>query len=453
MDVLTQRLSNWLIEHADECVAALAELVRIPSLVGQEAAAQDWMAQQYRAAGLEVDVFEADRAAVQAHPAFVDSGIPFAGRPNVVGRWRGVGGGRSLILNGHTDVVSPEPLSAWSCDPFGAQVVIGEDGRRRMYGRGALDMKGGLIANLFALRALQACGVRLRGDLILESVIEEEAGGGGGTLACFLRGHRADGFIASEPHWDDITIAHPGILYFRIVVPGRGAHAGRAHHGVNAAVEAAPIIAMLGEWDRERAERLHHELFERLEPSARRSCHLNVGVVRAGDWPSSVPSWAEIEVRLSFLPGETEAGIREEVAARVNAVAQRSSWLREHPPKLEFFGWHTDPWLQDERHPFVQEFAQCVRALRQDATLPTMRPWAGSSPPILAGGTAGLDTRFAGLYGVPALAWGPKGGNMHAADEYVDLDSVLAVAHVLAVFAARWCGVAADESGTGDLAN
>jgi len=446
MRALIERLADWLMAHADECVAALAELVQIPSVVGQEAAAQAWVEAHYRAAGLDVEVFEADRAALQAHPAFVDSGIPFAGRPDVVGRWRGSGDGRSLILNGHTDVVSPEPLSAWSVDPFGAHIVPDETkgSLGRLYGRGALDMKGGLVANLFALRALQACGVRLRGDLILQSVIEEEAGGGGGTLACFLRGIRADGFIASEPHWDDITIAHPGILYFRIIVPGRSAHAGRAHHGVNAAVEAAPIIAMLGDWDRERAERLHHELFERLDPAARRSCHLNVGVVRAGDWPSSVPGRAEIAVRLSFLPGETEAGIRRELAERVNAVARRSPWLREHPPKIEYFGWRTDPWLQDERHPFVQAFAECVRALRQDATLATMRPWANDPPPILAGGTAGLDTRFAGLYGIPALAWGPKGGGMHGADEFVDLDSVIAVAHALAVFAVRWCGVVND---------
>ena len=143
-------------------------------------------------------------------------------------------------------------------------------------------MKSGVIANLFAARALKESGVQLKGDLILQSVIEEEAGGGGGTLACFERGYVADGFIATEPHWHDISVAHPGILYFRITVDGKSAHAGRAHQGVNAAVEAAPIIAMLGEWDKERAATLHYEPFERLDPNAKRSCHLNVGVVRAG---------------------------------------------------------------------------------------------------------------------------------------------------------------------------
>ncbi len=427
---LQARLRNWLEAHAADLIAVLAELVRIPSVVGAEGPAQAFMAEQYRACGLEVDVFEADRAVLRTLPAFVDSGFDFAGRPNVVAVWRGTGGGRSLILNGHSDVVSPEPLSGWRHPPFEAVIVPGGC-YGRLYGRGAQDMKAGLIANLFALRALQACGVRLKGDLILQSVIEEEAGGGGGTLACFARGYRADGFIASEPHWHDICIAHVGVLYARIVVEGKSAHAGRAHQGVNAALEALPILAMLRDWDRERADALHVDVLERLDPTARRSCHLNVGVVRAGDWPSTVPGRAEIELRLSFVPGETEAQVKAELEARLAAVAQRSPWLREHPPRVEYFGWHTEPWLQDERHPFVQEFHDTLLALG------VVQP-----PPILAGVTAGLDTRFAGLFGVPALAWGPRGAGLHGCDEHVELDSVLDAALALAVFAARWCGLA-----------
>jgi acetylornithine deacetylase len=445
MDISTEdRVSQWLDDNAEELIATLAALVRIPSVVGNEAEAQAFMRDLYLAAGLDVDVFEANREALSQNPAFVDSGIPFTGRPNVVGLWSGSGSssGRSLILNGHIDAVSPEPVSAWTHEPFGATLSQpspargGGQGWGVMYGRGAQDMKSGVIANLFALRALKETGVRLEGDLILQSVIEEEAGGGGGTLACFERGYAADGFIAAEPHWRDIAIAHPGILYFRVVVEGKSAHAGRAHQGVNAAVEAAPIIAMLGEWDRERAATLHYEPFERLDPAAKRSCHLNVGVVRAGDWPSTVPGRCEIEVRMSFVPGETEAGVKREIAGRISAISQRSAWLREHPPRIAYFGWHTEPWIQDERDPFVQSFAQCVADVRRAIDGP---------PPILAGITAGLDTRFAAHYGVPALAWGPKGACLHGADEYVELDSVIEVARTLAIFAMRWCG--ADEVG------
>jgi len=441
---LIQQTDAWLNAHRDDLVSTLAELVRIPSIIGNEAPAQAFMQRHYEALGLEVDVFEPDRAALLPHPAFVESGIAFEGRPNVVGIWRGQrdsqGSGRSIILNGHTDVVSPEPVSAWTHAPFAADIVPADGagpGGERMFGRGTQDMKSGLLANLFAVKALQACGIRLAGDVILQSVIEEESGGGGGTLACFERGygtHRvhADGFIATEPHWLDVCVAHPGILYFRVVVEGKSAHAGRAHQGVNAAVEAAPIITMLGAWDRERAEARHFELFERGDPNARRSCHLNVGVVRAGDWPSTVPGRCEIEVRMSFVPGETEASIQHEIEARVSTISQASPWLRKHPPIIEYFGWHTEPWLQDERDPFVQAFVQTVQQVR-----------GGADPlPQVMGMTAGLDARFAALYGVPAFAWGPKGANLHGADEYVELDSVVAVARTLAAFLMHWCGVA-----------
>ncbi|MEO6061403.1 MAG: ArgE/DapE family deacylase [Thermoflexales bacterium] len=432
------RLTNWIHAHTNDLVASLAELVRIPSVVGQEAAAQTWMAQRYAALGLDLDVFQPDKAALRRHPAFVDSEISFEGRPNVIGTLKGGGGGgRTLILNGHVDVVSAEPTGAWTRAPFGAVVESAAAAGphaytgTRMYGRGTMDMKAGVIANLFAVRALRECDIPLRGDLILQSVIEEEAGGGGGTLACFERGYRADGLIATEPHWIDVTIAHPGILYFRVTVEGRSAHAGRAHTGVNAAVETAPIIAMLGAWDLERAETLHVELLERPDPAARRSCHLNVGVVRAGDWPSTVPGRCVLEVRMSFIPGETEAGIRAEIERRVAAVAARSAWLRAHPPRVDYFGWHAEPWLQDERHPFVQDFLRVVRGSRASEF--------GDPLPLAMGNTSGLDTRFAAYYDMPALAFGPKGANLHGADEYVELDTVFETARLLALFAAEWC--------------
>ena len=441
---LLETTNAWIITHRDEIVQTLADLVRIPSIIGNEAPAQAFMRQHYEALGLQIDEFEPSREALGQHPAFVDSGISFAGRRNVVGVWAAAKKkGRSIILNGHTDLVSVEPLSAWTHEPFGAEIILPSPAQRgggvasdargggRMYGRGTQDMKSGLIANLFAVKALQACDVQLNGDVILQSVIEEESGGGGGTLACFERGYKADGFIATEPHWLDVCVAHPGILYFRVVVEGKSAHAGRAHLGVNAAVEAAPIIAMLGAWDTERAESKHYEPFERSNPAARRSCHLNVGVVRAGDWPSTVPGRCEIEVRMSFIPGESEAMIKREIESRVNAISQTSPWLQQHPPRVEYFGWHTEPWIQDESHPFVQEFVRVVTAVR-----------GGAEPlPQVMGMTAGLDSRFATMYGVPAFCWGPKGANLHGADEYVELDSVIDVTRTLAAFLMEWCGV------------
>ena len=175
----------------DEVVETVAELVRRPSLLGQEAAAQAYVAEHLRGSGMEADVWEMDDTLKQL-PNAGDSGVPFAGRPNVAGIARGAGGGRSLILNGHIDVVSPEPVSAWTHDPWGAEIV-GD----RMYGRGAFDMKSGVGLNLFLARVLNDLGIRLAGDLIIHSVIEEECTGNG-ALSASLRDH-ADAALVTEP--------------------------------------------------------------------------------------------------------------------------------------------------------------------------------------------------------------------------------------------------------------
>ena len=167
-----------------EIVAALQELVRIPSQTGREGLAQEAVARLMRAHGLDVDVWEPDVSALEPHAESVTLGDGFTGRPNVVGVCRGEGRGRSLILNGHIDTVEVGDPSAWSYAPLGGDVVDG-----RLYGRGACDMKGGVVANLFAVRALRQAGFAPAGDVIVQSTISEEDGGAG-ALAAVLRGYR-----------------------------------------------------------------------------------------------------------------------------------------------------------------------------------------------------------------------------------------------------------------------
>jgi acetylornithine deacetylase len=198
----------------DEMIDTLAELVRIPSVVGNEGPAQDFMQRQYEGLGLDVITFEADKNKVGQHSAYVESGLSFEGRPNVIGVLKGDPAKKSMILNGHVDVVSPEPVDQWQHDPWGAEIE-----GNRLYGRGAVDMKAGVIANLFALKALKKAGVEPGGDVMLQSVIEEEAGGGGGTLACLMAGYTSDGMIITEPFMMPV-ISHPGILYFRVKIKG-----------------------------------------------------------------------------------------------------------------------------------------------------------------------------------------------------------------------------------------
>jgi acetylornithine deacetylase len=282
-------------------------------------------------------------------------------------------------------------------------------------------MKGGLVAAVFAARAIRDAGIRLQGDLSIHSVIEEEAGGGGGTLALLTAGHRADGMICVEPNWAAV-VAHPGILYCRIRVQGKAVHAGRAHTGVNAIEKLNRICDALFALDRERAARCQYALFQQ---TWGRSCHLNIGTYQAGDWASTVPGRAEIEVRLSFVPGETMAAVKAEVEAVVDAAAKGDTWLQVHPPQVEWYGWRAQPWVQDPADPLVGALVGATGALGR--------------PAPVTGKTAGLDCRFAAYFGMAALSFGPDGANIHGADEWVGIDSLIATCKALALTAVAYC--------------
>jgi len=416
---LEQQVHDAISARHEEIIATVRSLIRIPSVVGSERSAQDFLADLYRSLPLSVAVFEADRTKLEPLNEYIPSDIPYTGRPNVIATCKGNGRGRSLILNGHCDVVSPEPLDAWTYDPWGAEI----DGDR-LYGRGAGDMKAGLIANYFALKTVLDAGAALQGDVMLQSVVDEEAGGGGGTLACLNAGYTADAMICTEPHALQVSIAHVGASFFRIRVTGRSSHIGQAHLSVSAIEKMYPVIQAIGQLDEERARTVHHPLFER---TIDRSCHLGIGTMSAGDWPATVAGFAEIEGRISFIPGETREAVQKQLEDVVHAAAMKDHWLRSHPPVVEWVGVRTDPWYQDPDHPFVQTF----RHAAQDAL---------GQPVFLEGRKAACDARFAAKYGMAAACTGPIAGNVHGADEWVDIPSVIATTQVLAKTILRWCG-------------
>ncbi len=323
----------------------------------------------------------------------------------------------SLILNGHIDVVSPEPVDQWQHDPWGAEIE-----ENRLYGRGAVDMKAGVIANLFVLKALIKAGIEPGGNVMLQSVIEEEAGGGGGTLACLMEGFTADGMIITEPFMMPV-ISHPGILYFRVKIRGLTAHAGHAHRGVNAIGKMMKVYQAMVDLDLQRAATVKFPLYHQVEG---RSCHLNIGTLKAGDWPSTVAGFAEMACRISFIPGESMAEIKSKVEEVINDVAQADVWLKDHPPQVEWFGWQTEPWHQDPNDPFIQ------------SVLPNLEAVCGHKLEI-SGVTAGLDNRFSPYFGFPSICFGPDGNNYHSFDEYVELDSLAAVTKAVALATLEWC--------------
>jgi acetylornithine deacetylase len=417
METLRDKVLKAIDRNKDLMFEDLAEIVRIPSVVGSEGKAQEWVLRKMRSIGLEVQTFEANKQELMKHPSYVKVDWTYEGRPNVIGILKGDPKAKSLILNGHIDVVSPEPVDQWTHDPWGAETVGG-----KMYGRGTVDMKAGVIANLHAVKALVDENAVPRGSITVFSVIEEEAGGGGGTLACLLKGYRADAMINPEPFLK-VAIAHPGILYFRVKVQGKSIHAGRSHLGVNAVGKMIPIYNALISLDDARAKRLR---FKWAEMDSGRSCNLNIGTFHAGDWPSNVAGWAAMECRISFVPGETEGSVKKEVEDLIFDAASQDRWLKDHPPQVEWFGWHANPWMQNPEDPFIKLM------LKNGAEI------LGSEPPLV-GKPAGVDTRFCSEFNISACAFGPQGGEIHGINEYVDLESVVQTAKVVALMALDWC--------------
>jgi acetylornithine deacetylase len=402
-----------------DLVALLQALVRTPSISGHEQAAQRVIAERYQRLGLGVEQVEATRDLLVGHPAFSDDGIPFVDRFSVVGRWTGRGGGRSLILNGHIDVVPPGDPARWSRDAWSAEVHDG-----LLYGRGACDMKAGLCASAIAVEALQSIGFEPDGDVVLQSVISEETGGIG-TLSTIVHGCRADACIITEPTGLLIWTAQSGALTFRITVDGRAAHAAMKSSGVSAVEEFMPILAMLKRLDIQRHQHFQHPLFA----NPMNVAPISIGVVRAGDWPSTVPESLVAEGRFGIFPGESLAEAR---ATFEHAVAQEASchpWLGEHPPQLEWF----EGQFESAEVPTDTEIAQVMGRAHAAVNASTV---------AFGGVPAGTDARlFIRHANIPTILYGPGDvAAAHTADESVSIDEVVRCAKALAHAIIEWCG-------------
>lgn len=413
----TRRLWDEIDRREDDLIALVADLVRFPSLLGDEAPAQAFVADHLRASGLETARWDIDESLKQ-EPNAGDSGIPFAGRPNVVGVAKGAGGGRSLALNGHIDVVSPEPVSAWTRDPWGGEIADG-----RMYGRGAFDMKSGCALNMLLPRLVRDAGIALNGDLIVHSVIEEECTGNG-ALDVSLR-YPAEACVVTEPTGGSLTHAHVGVLWFRIAISGVSWHAMQAWKGVNAIEKAVPVIQALQRLDTTLNAQPPHPAFAGVE----HPINLNIGVVSGGDWPSTVPGNCELHCRLSMYPGQTVAETRAAIGAAVREAAEEDDWLREHPPVVTYDGFGSAGSDVSMDEPPIR----LLGGWHRQVTGQDMVPRAG---------TGINDMRYFNFRGIPSGCYGAGGANAHAADEWLDLATLVPTAKVLGAFLLDWCGVA-----------
>jgi acetylornithine deacetylase len=441
---LSQVLSSTkaLDRHIESSADELVELVR--SLVGfdttsvdlspgsahttnDEADLQAYVGGRLRAIGAEVDQWVPDAGELAGHP-MMPPWHHWQGRPLTVGTISGTGGGRSLVVNGHIDVVAAGETSRWTSPPFAAEVRDG-----RIYGRGAVDMKGGVGAALFALEALHACGIRLAGDVYFETVPDEETCAMG-TVAAIARGYRADAGLVPEPTRLNLWIATRGLLHGTLTVEGRSAHAEmnqpdwRDGGGVNAIQKAAAILggldALTADWAAREDKR--HPLLG--TPS------VNPTMINGGSFISNIPERCDVALNTTYLPGNADAQgygsiPRNEIEHAVAAFAEADDWLAEHPPT---WSWYTDypPSEIDPASPIVAVAQEAGRDLGVDVK------------------AEGIDTTYDGalltLFAeTPSPAFGP--GDLrraHAPDEWIGIDELVLGAKVYARAISLWCGVA-----------
>lgn len=417
-DDQTRRILDAVDAGFDAQLSFTQDLVKHPSLRTREGSAQDLMFGAMSGRGLDMDRWELDAKELSAHEGFGPVTVSYAGMTNVVGTYRpGTERGRSLILNGHIDVVPEGPAEDWSRYPWDAPVIDGW-----MYGRGAGDMKAGLAANLFAFDAVRAAGFEPAGRIHFQSVVEEECTGNG-SLSALMRGYQADAVIIPEPEEDMLVRANVGVLWFKVRVTGNPTHPREMGTGFNAIDAAYTAMTALREVEEKwNAERGQHRHFEDLE----HPINFNFGGIAGGDWPSSVPAWCEFDVRAAIYPGIAAEDAWAELQECLGQLGTGPDPIKAVGVKTGFFaeGYVLEPG-SDAETLLGRTHEQVFGGELESFTTPGY-----------------LDGRVFALYAdTPALVYGPVSESIHGFDERVSVESVRRITKSIALFIADWCGL------------
>lgn len=393
----------------------LSRLIQMDTTHGKEGPIQHVLRAELEALGLATE-FQELREEMRSDPDYTapEDPAPFAGRPNLFGYLRGRGGpGQSLILNSHVDVV---PAAADWADAFSGRVE-GDI----VHGRGAVDCKGQVVTILAALKALREAQVTLNNDLIVQFVVEEEVGGNG-ALAAILDGPRADGVVVLEATQMLIHPANRGAIWFRATVEGKSVHMGRIREGVNAIEKACEMIRRMRAYEKKLvADCAGHPMFLEYEQPAQ----VNIGTMRAGDWPSAVAGFAVVEGGVGFLPNKRMEDVKRELYEAV--METKDEWLRTHFT-LEFPKLHNDAYEIPADHPLPVTLKAACDAIGLDTRI--------------TGFIVSCDARLFWHRGhMPVIVFGPGSiGEAHSTHEHIRVSDILTAAEALAEMAVRWCG-------------
>jgi acetylornithine deacetylase len=432
---LVARIETVARQRLEETVSLLQELVQVESVnpyfdnyekPSQEGAVQEILARRLEPLGARIDRWEPDADALAKYaggPGYYPD-RDFTGRPNLVATLPGGGGGSSLMLLGHADVVSAG--EGWTVDPFAAERRDG-----LIYGRGTADMKAGMAAAVAASEVLRAAGIRLRGDVVVASVVDEEAGGMG-TLAVVDRGYRADGAIIPEPTDLNVAPLCRGILWGRLTIPGRASHIEMPQPAWQdgGAVDA---IA-LGREFLEAIDRLNAQWAasdRKRHPLLPLPCQVCVSMLDAGEFPTAYASRMRITFDAQYLPSERDerglgGRVKEELTEYFADIASRHEWLRANPLQIE--------WLVDADCGETPGDHRLTQLVHQAAE-------AAGAVSKIEGMPSHTDMGLLVNAGIPTVNFGPGSPSVaHQADEHVSERDLLQATIAIAISTVEWCG-------------
>lgn len=420
-----KNLKTVLEENKDKYIEQLKNLVAIDThdlghgiAGGLEKEGQDYMIRLFEEMGAEVKkdpMKERDIEACYHKYNEGNLGHNQTDRYNVYARFPGKAGGRSLMFNGHIDVMPADETDEWTNPPFEPTIRDG-----KMYGRGTADMKGGLMASVMAVQLLKDAGAELPGDVLITSVCDEE-GGGNGSMQAIMSGERADGVVVGEPTSDEMILAHMGFIFFRVEFEGKSCHSGGKRNGVSAIDKAVKVMNALNEKEHEWLLTYKHPLLP--------APNLNVGVIRGGNAGSTVAGDCMFETCVHYLPRlMSHDQVVCEFMDVIHRVTKSDPWLEEHPPKVTIYQ-AGGGFEMEEADPFVESFKRAYKAAR------------GKDVKVV-GSPAGCDSRlWKNIAGCPTIQFGP--GNLsecHGIDEWISIDSYLQSILIYAELILDFCG-------------
>ena len=412
-------IDSTVNDMREEIILFIQNLVQSPSLANDENDVQEIILNKLESLQLKSEIIPVNFDSIKDHPAFSDDGFSPDSRINVIGNWNKNMKGKSLILNGHVDVVPTGSKTLWDDSPWSGKIK--DD---RIYGRGSCDMKAGLASGILAVQVLKTIGFEPNGNVMIQSVVGEESGGCG-TLTNIVKGYRGDAAVILEPTSLKLCPIQSGALTFRLTIPGQATHAAMRWDGISAIEKFNIINQSIIELEKERHSLFSVEYYE----SPERVAPINIGTIKGGEWHSTVPDSVIVEGRLGVFPGEPVSDARTAFSNHIIKVSNSDPWLKNNPPIIEWFEGQFESGQTDIDHSIINHLKEAYNNVN-------------NSNPIVEGVTYGSDLRlFTNHADIPALLFGPGDVRLaHSANEYVEIEEVLTCIKIISNLIINWCG-------------